>query len=126
MISLQQSGPMLPVAMQQNETKLEWWFELQMLRQENEMNCGVCVFGTLTNLTRQEILFDMPDAVERIGATDLLATLCIALHTCRRLAAQWSWGRRSPSVKQVCARVLGLRPSAGNRDRSSGAFLFGS
>lgn len=35
-----------------------------MLRQESEMDCGVSVFGALTNLTPAEILFDMPDAVK--------------------------------------------------------------
>jgi hypothetical protein len=32
------------------------------------MDCGVCVFGELLGLTREEIIFDIPDAVK--GITD--------------------------------------------------------
>jgi hypothetical protein len=39
-----------------------------MLRQEGEIDCGVCVFGKLVGLTREEIIFDIPDAVK--GITD--------------------------------------------------------
>jgi hypothetical protein len=41
---------------------LNIWLEQQSLRQEGEMDCGLCVFGKLANLTRKEILDDMPDA----------------------------------------------------------------
>jgi hypothetical protein len=41
----------------------EWWSQSQLLRQESEMDCGVCVFGALRNLTRDEILLDLPDTV---------------------------------------------------------------
>jgi hypothetical protein len=54
--------------MPQGELKSEWWFQSQMLRQEGEMDCGVCVFGKLVGLTRDEIIFDIPDAVK--GITD--------------------------------------------------------
>jgi hypothetical protein len=50
--------------MHQTESELEWWFQSQMLCQEDAMDCGVRVFGELTNLSREEILFDMPDAVK--------------------------------------------------------------
>jgi len=50
--------------MQQSEPKLDWWSQSQMLQQKGQMDCGVEVFRALTNLTREEILFDMPDAVE--------------------------------------------------------------
>jgi hypothetical protein len=33
--------------MPQGELKSEWWFQSQMLRQEGEIDCGVCVFGKL-------------------------------------------------------------------------------
>jgi hypothetical protein len=49
--------------MRESESKLEWWLESQMLRQESEMECGVHVFGALANLSRSEIVSDMPDAV---------------------------------------------------------------
>jgi hypothetical protein len=34
----------------------------QTLRQEGDMDCGLCVFRKLADLTRQQILLDMPDA----------------------------------------------------------------
>ena len=34
-----------------------------MLHQEAEMDCGVCVFGALTGLSREAILADMPEAI---------------------------------------------------------------
>jgi hypothetical protein len=48
--------------LQENESNLEDWFQPQLLRQESAMDCGVCVFGALTKLSREEILSDMPDA----------------------------------------------------------------
>jgi hypothetical protein len=44
-------------------TPLDWWFQPQKLRQEGDMDCGVCVFGELANLTRDQILRDLPEAV---------------------------------------------------------------
>jgi hypothetical protein len=41
----------------------DWLSQSQLLRQESEMDCCACVFGALTNLTREEILFDLHDAV---------------------------------------------------------------
>jgi hypothetical protein len=35
---------------------IDIWFESQSLHQEGDMDCGVCVFGKLANLTREEIL----------------------------------------------------------------------
>jgi hypothetical protein len=46
-----------------DDTQLEAWLQPQMLRQEATMDCGVSVFGALANLTRHEILLDMPDAI---------------------------------------------------------------
>ena len=43
--------------------ELDNWLQPQMLRQEGDMDCGVAVFGALAELTREEILRDMPDAV---------------------------------------------------------------
>lgn len=48
--------------MQGNESQLDWWFEGQMLHQETDMDCGLCVFGALAGLDRDEILAHMPDA----------------------------------------------------------------
>lgn len=59
---LLESSDMLPVPMQENESNSECWFQSQLLRQESGMDCGVCVFGALTKLSRKEILSDMPDA----------------------------------------------------------------
>jgi hypothetical protein len=42
---------------------LNVWLQPQMLRQEAEMDCAVAVFGALANLSRGEILEDMPDAI---------------------------------------------------------------
>ncbi len=53
--------------MQQSEPNLDWWSQSQTLQQKSEMDCGVPVFGALINLTREEILFDMPDAVDGFG-----------------------------------------------------------
>jgi hypothetical protein len=50
--------------MQKSEPNLDWWSQSQTLQQKGEMDCGVYVFGALANLTREEILFDMPDAVD--------------------------------------------------------------
>lgn len=46
-----------------DDIPLEAWFQGQMLRQEAAMDCGVAVFAKLANLNRQEILRDMPGAI---------------------------------------------------------------
>src|SRR5258707_9014155 len=37
---------------------IDRYFEPQMLRQEGDMDCGVCVFGALAELSREELLSD--------------------------------------------------------------------
>jgi hypothetical protein len=44
-------------------TPADWRFEPQMLRQEGDMDCGLSVIGALAKLNREEILHDMPEAV---------------------------------------------------------------
>jgi len=49
--------------------------ERQRLRQEGDMDCGVSVFAELTGLSRQEILHDLPEAVNGLSADQAIAYL---------------------------------------------------
>jgi hypothetical protein len=43
---------------------VDWFNNFQSLRQEKEGDCGVCVFGKLAGIEREEILRDLPGADE--------------------------------------------------------------
>jgi hypothetical protein len=49
------------------EDPLDIWFEPQRLRQQGEMDCGVSVFAELANMSREEILNDIPEAMNGIS-----------------------------------------------------------
>lgn len=80
-------------------------FEPQRLRQQGDMDCGVSVFAELTGLSREEILRDVPEALNGLTADQWKAYLA------RKGVRLRDYGRDGP-YPLPCAHLVETSPNS--------------